>query len=216
MTELGKIEKPEASQFKPKRKLFVVCLFYAWDGAPLEYSVKLDYYFQQVNEQITSLENKLGKVNHIYHESMTEAGADGLKALESSSGAYQIAKNRTDDGARLEALEDEELVLESIDWERHLVMGFVSRKVAQTVSNHFIEVSHKRYEHIARRIDETLKEGETGVLFIQEGHMVQFPPDIEVFSVAPPSLDELLRWLREHPPKREEVAPKKPDTPPSQ
>jgi hypothetical protein len=27
--------------------------------------------------------------------------------------------------------------------------------------------------------------------------MVQFPQDIEVFSVAPPVLDEIHRWLRE-------------------
>jgi len=28
---------------------------------------------------------------------------------------------------------------------------------------------------------------------------VQFPPDIEVFSVAPPVLDEIHRWLRDRP-----------------
>ena len=27
--------------------------------------------------------------------------------------------------------------------------------------------------------------------------MVQFPVDIEVFSVAPPALDEIHRWLRD-------------------
>ena len=35
------------------------------------------------------------------------------------------------------------------------------------------------------------------LLFIREGHRVQFPPDIEVFSVAPPVLDEIHRWLRD-------------------
>jgi hypothetical protein len=35
------------------------------------------------------------------------------------------------------------------------------------------------------------------LLFIREGHMVQFARDIEVFSVAPPALDEIHRWLRE-------------------
>ena len=55
----------------------------------------------------------------------------------------------------------------------------------------------KRYDFIARRITETLKEGETGVLFIHEKHMLQFPPDIEVFSVSPPALDEIRRWQRD-------------------
>ena len=27
-------------------------------------------------------------------------------------------------------------------------------------------------------------------------HQVQFPPDIEVFYVAPPALDEIKRWFR--------------------
>jgi hypothetical protein len=26
--------------------------------------------------------------------------------------------------------------------------------------------------------------------------MIQFPKDVEVFSVAPPALDEIHRWLR--------------------
>ena len=76
-------------------------------------------------------------------------------------------------------------------------MGFVSQKVAETVSEFYVEALRKRYEHIARRIDETLKANEVGILFIQEGHLVQFPQDIEVFSVAPPALDEIHRWQRE-------------------
>jgi hypothetical protein len=32
---------------------------------------------------------------------------------------------------------------------------------------------------------------------MREGHQVQFPSDIQVFYVAPPSLDEIKRWLKE-------------------
>lgn len=76
-------------------------------------------------------------------------------------------------------------------------MGFISQKVAKMVSDFFMEASKKRYEHIAKRIDETLQDDEVAVLFIREGHRVQFPPDIEVFSVAPPALDDIHRWLRD-------------------
>ena len=48
-----------------------------------------------------------------------------------------------------------------------------------------------------QRIDTTLAEGETGVLFISEDHGVQFPTDVQVFYVAPPALDALKRWLGE-------------------
>ncbi len=76
-------------------------------------------------------------------------------------------------------------------------MGFISQKAAKMVSEFYIEALRKRYEHIARRIDETLKVNEVGMLFIREGHMVQFPQDLEVFSVAPPALDEIHRWQRD-------------------
>jgi hypothetical protein len=65
------------------------------------------------------------------------------------------------------------------------------------VSEFYIEASRKRYEHISKRIDETLKANEIAILFIREGHLVQFPEDVEVFSVSPPTLDEIRRWLRD-------------------
>jgi len=118
-----------------------------------------------------------------------------MERLNPSS--YQIARERCRCGAVLEATEDKELAEENMDWERCLIMGFMSRKVAKMVTEFYIESSRKRYEHIARKIDDTLKADEVGVLFIREGHMVQFSPDIEVFSVAPPALDEIHRWQRD-------------------
>jgi len=73
----------------------------------------------------------------------------------------------------------------------------MSDKVAMKVSESYIEASRKRYEHISKRIDETLEGDEVAILFIREGHMVQFSKDVEVFSVAPPALNEIHRWLRD-------------------
>ncbi|MFC2020204.1 hypothetical protein ACFLU1_00185 [Chloroflexota bacterium] len=196
--ELGKIEKPEAGKFENKRKLCLVPLLYSWQDAPAEYADKLNLYWQQVSEHVANLESKIGKVNRIFHESITEAGEEGLKILEKlSPSSCQIASEKCQSGAQLEAVEDMELVGESMDWERHLLIGFISQKVAQMVSGFYTEASRKRYEHIAGRIDETLKDNEVALLFIREGHLVQFPPDIEVFSVVPPVLDEIHRWFRD-------------------
>ncbi|MFC1952696.1 hypothetical protein ACFLWR_01005 [Chloroflexota bacterium] len=195
--ELGKIEKPEAGKFENKRKLFLVPLLYSWQEAPAEYADMLKLYWQQVSEHVANLESKMGSVNLIYHESVTVTGEEGLKVLEKLSPfSCQIASERCQRDARLEAVEDMELVGESMDWERHLMMGFISQKVAQIVSEFFTEASRKRYEYIAQRIDETFKDSEVALLFIREGHLVQFPTDIEVFSVMPPVLDEIHRWLR--------------------
>jgi len=199
--ELGKIEKPETKQFKDKRKLYLVPLLYSWEGAPTEYVEKFNLYWQQVREHVANLESKIGEVNRIYHESITIAGEEGLKVLEKlNPSSCQIAQDKYQNGAQVEAVEDSALAEESMDWERHLLMGFVSQKVARVVSDFFAETSRKRYEHIAKRINETLKDNEAAMLFIREGHMVQFPPDIEVFSVVPPALDEIHRWLRDRKP----------------
>jgi len=69
--------------------------------------------------------------------------------------------------------------------------------VASKVSEFYVEVAKKRNELMAKKISETLKDDEAGLLFIREGHSVQFPIDIEVFSVFPPALDEIHRWLRD-------------------
>jgi len=196
--QLGKIEKPEVKRFTSKRKLYLIPLIFSGKEAPPEYVEKFNLYWEQVGEHVANLESKIGKVSHIYHESITLNGEDGLKAMEKlNPSSCRIAKERCQSGAVLEATEDKELVEETIDWERFLLTGFISQKVAKMVSEFYVEALRKRYEHIARRIDETLKDNEVGMFFIREGHMVQFPQDIEVFNVAPPALDEIHRWQRE-------------------
>ena len=163
--ELGKIEKPEAAQFKEKRKLYLVPLLYSWQDAPAEYVQKLDLYWQQVSEHIANLELKAGRISRIFHESITVAGDEGLKVLEKLNPAScQIASAKCQNGAELELTEDRELAEENMDWERHLLMGFVSQKVAKTVSDLFAEASRKRYEYIASRMDEAIKEIVSGDL----------------------------------------------------
>jgi len=196
--ELGKINKPEAGSFKQGRRLFVVPLLYAGKDSPSGYMEKFDLYWKQAAEHIEKLEAKVGKINRVYHESISLGGEDGLKVMEKlNSKSYQIAKERCQNNAELDAIEDRELAEESMDWERCLLIGFMSDKVAMKVSESYIEASRKRYEHIGKRIDETLEGDEVAILFIREGHMVQFPKDVEVFSVAPPALNEIHRWLRD-------------------
>jgi len=198
--ELGKIEKPEAEGFKQKRKLFLVPLLYAGKDAPSDYLDKYKLYWEQVTQQIDNLELKVGTITHIYHESISIGGNQGLEILEKlNPESYHITKQKCQGNAQLETVEDRELVEESMDWERCLLAGFISEKVARQVSEAYVEAYKRRYEYIGKKIDETLKPDETAILFIREGHLVQFPNDIEVFSVSPPVLDEIHRWLRNRP-----------------
>ncbi len=196
--ELGKIEKPPVGKFKRGRKLYFVPLIYCGRESPAEYLEKFNKYWNQVESQMSELELKLGKVEKIYHELIPAGGKDGVKVIKGlNDKSYQTIKNRLDKGARLEATEDSELLTEFMDWSRCLALGLQNRKVFIKIYESYTEASKKRNEHIARQIDETLKADETGVLFMREGHQVQFPPDIQVFYVAPPALDEIKRWLRD-------------------
>jgi len=196
--ELGKIEKPQAEEFKKGRKLYFVPLIYCEKEPQAEYLERFNKYWDQVEEQISGLELKLGKVDKVYHELVSVGGEDGVKLIKDlNDKSYQIVENRLDKGTQLEATEEAEILTEFMDWSRCLVMGLQNQKVFTQVYEYYTEASKKRNEHIARKIDETLKEGEVGILFMREGHQIQFPLDITVFYVVPPALDEIKRWLRD-------------------
>jgi hypothetical protein len=196
--QLGKIERLEAERFKQGKKLYLVPLVYFGEETPDEYKEKCSCYWQQIAEQLTNLASKIGRVNRVYHESIFQSGEDGMKAMEKlNPSGYQIAKTQCDNGAIFETVEEEELFEEVIDWQRCLMVGFISDKVASKVSEFYVEAAKKRNEFMAKKISETLKDDEAGLLFIREEHSVQFPSDIEVFSIFPPALDEIHRWYRD-------------------
>jgi hypothetical protein len=196
--QLGKIERPEAERFKQGKKLYLVPLVYSGEEALDEYKEKCSRYWQQVAEQLTNLASKIGRVNRIYHESIFQSGEDGMKTTERlNPSSYQIAKTQCANGAIFEAVEERELFEEVMDWQRCLMLGFISDKVASKVSEFYAEATKRRNEFMAKKISETLKDDEAGLLFIREGHSVQFPSDIEVFSIFPPALDEIHRWYRD-------------------
>jgi hypothetical protein len=196
--ELGKIEKPQADTFKGSRKIYVVPLLFTGADAPPDFIEKIERYWLQVSESILAQEAKVGKINRLYHEAVSFGGEEGLKVLQNwNAGSYALVKQKIDDGAVLEATELSSLADECMDWERCLMMGFYSHKVAGTVTSNYREASQKRYKYISGVIAESLAAGEIGLLFMREGQPVQFPEDTDVFTVAPPVLDEIRRWLRE-------------------
>ncbi|MCD6568132.1 MAG: hypothetical protein J7K94_05315 [Dehalococcoidia bacterium] len=203
--QLGKIEKPEAEPFKQGRKIYLVPLVYSGEGVPSEYKEKCASYWQQVEQQLANLETKIGKVKHVYHESIPSGNEEGMQAMEKSSpDSYRIARSRCENGAALETFEDRELLAETTDWERCILIGITSPKVADKVFQFYRESSQKRFAFMINRVSETLQESEAGLLFLREGSSLQFPDDIEVFSVSPPALDEIHRWIRDQAKVREE------------
>lgn len=196
--ELGKIEKPPVEKFKKGRKLYFIPLIYGGKDLPEDYLEKFNKYWEQVEKQVAELGEKLGEVRRVYHELVAVSGDEGSKAVkELSERSYKIVQACLGKKAKLEAVEDGDILSEFMDWSRCLIIGLQNPKVVSKVYDSYVEIGKKRNEYIARKIDKTLEENEIGVLFMGENHQVQFPSDIQIFYVAPPALDEIKRWLRE-------------------
>jgi hypothetical protein len=196
--ELGKIEKPPVEQFKKGRKLFFIPLVFSNPELPVEYIDKFDRYWEQVEKHLAELVVKLGAVNRIYHELVAESGDAGSKAIsELNERSFKIVQSCFEKKAQLEAVEESDILMEFMDWNRCLLIGLQNPRVVSKVYEAYLEAGKKRNESIARRIDETLKTDEIGLLLMRENHQVQWPADIQVFYIAPPALDEIKRWLRE-------------------
>jgi hypothetical protein len=196
--ELGRIQKPDVEGFKKGRKLFFVPLVFNTPEPLEEYNDKFNRYWEQAAGQIADLVVKLGTVSRIYHEMIAEPGESGGKTIsELNEKSYKIVSDYLGKKAQLEALEDNEILTEFMDWNRCLLIGLQNPGVVTKVYDAYVEASKKRNKHIAKRVDETLKPDEIGILLMRENHQVQFPADIQVIYVAPPALDEIKRWLRE-------------------
>ena len=88
-------------------------------------------------------------------------------------------------GAFLEGTEDVQLLLEEYHYIQEITMEHESsekRRKAKLLSNKRKLLLRRRDQFIAQRIDETLKEGETGILFVGMAHQVDeyLPKDIHV------------------------------------
>ena len=193
---LTQMPKPEAGQFEGERKLFLVPTFLLPADIPEDGQKLLESYWSEVRDHIENLERSLGRVSHVFHEIVYSGGDEGLKmVLEMNPKGYSFIQAICKSDSTLEATEDRVLVEESADWQRCLTFGLVSQRVVSMAIEGYQQAVQGRFEHIGKRIDDTLQKGEAGALFIREDHRVQFSSDIKVFYVAPPSLDALKRWI---------------------
>ncbi len=196
--ELSRIQRPSAGRFQGKRKLLLAPLIYGIPAEAVEGVEILQRYWEQMQSQVSSLEASLGPLRHIYHESLTVGGDEGLGQLaQADQRSYSFVSAKCQANAALEATEDADFLLETLDLQRCLMVPLASESVARRLQEWLTDSTRRRYEKIADQIDDTLQADEVGLLLISERHQVQFPQDIEVFYVAPPALDDFHRWAQE-------------------
>ena len=202
--KLGKIEKPSLAKFRHGRKLFCVPLipYLQSEEAQEDFQEKVSLYWKQANEQVSNLE-KVGKITCVYHESITSNGESAMNAMKRiNEKCYQFVKAKLEQGARLEVVEDRETLDEYLDWSICLSVIGRSQKVVNQIIDFQGKVAKRRYDHIAKRIKETLEDDEAGLLIMTEENRMSLqsylPSDIQVFLVRPPALNDVQRWLRDY------------------
>ena len=197
MAEIGKIEKPEAESFAEKKKLYCVPNVYPLRDAPEEYKKLFDTYWDEVAQQLEKLET-IGKIRKIFHENISVQGDEALDLLSKiNERALQIIKGKIMEGAVLLPIETEDIFGSYMDWGNCLQV-VRTKSVFDKIFGFYTESFKKRTEHILNVIESSLSEKEAGLLIIKDEDRVrlQFPQDIEVFLVTPPSYDSILKWIR--------------------
>lgn len=198
--ELSRITRPATANYQGKRKLLLAPLIHLAappDAIPPEGADIVARYWEQVDVQVRAVQNALGTITHVYHESLPEGGDAGLGYLAATNqDTHQLVTRLVEAGATLEATESMEIMAEALDLQRCLMQPLMSMDVVTRLQEWFTDTTRRRYDFISSSIDASLGEDEAGLLLINERHQAQFPGEIEVIYVAPPALDEFRRWAQ--------------------
>ena len=95
--------------------------------------------------------------------------------------SYELVKLKVESGASLVAIEDKTLFQEYLDWS--LCLSVVrSNTVAEKIRNFYQEAEKNREEYIAKKIEETLKEGESGILIMRDEYRMRIQSKLEALN----------------------------------
>ncbi len=198
MVEIGKIERPDVEDYVSKRKLYCVANIYAIEEAPDDFKQLVNRYWDEIFKQIDKLESA-GKIKKIFCEIIYQEGEKALEVLSRiNERISQIVRKKIEEGGILFPLEKEEIIGPYTDWGNCLRVVY-TEEVFKKVLEFYTEISNKRLEHILQIIDKNLAQAEAGLLIMKDEDRarLQFPRDIEVFLVTPPSYDDIMKWFRE-------------------
>jgi hypothetical protein len=203
MVEIGQIQKPSADDYIGKKKLYCVANIYAIHDAADEYKRLITKYWDEVAQQIEKVE-AAGKINKIFCELISQIDDEEMKFLEHMNDRIaDIISKKKEEGGTLIPLEDKEILGPYTDWGNCLRVVF-TQDVFMKVLEFYNELSQKRLDKIMNIINSNLSEQEAGLLIMKDEDRakLQFPKDIEVFLITPPSYDDLMRWIRDQYTKR--------------
>ncbi len=217
MAELGKIEKPIASNFTAKRKLYVVPTL-PFEELALQFNLetaKVERFWGEVREKIEYFIATYGNISALYIEGVNEdekIGIDFFEKFGKESNHYKLIKSLTDSGAIIRGIEKgEHLRLSRLLFEEYsnsflpeikeFHEGFYGKDIDfEGWRNYLVKRMQETQDEmskLATRLIGELPENANGVLIITDGRPVEFPEGVDVFQIRPPAFDEIARYVRE-------------------
>lgn len=134
--------------------------------------------------------SKFGRIDKVYRDMITADGEEGIQQLSIIDPYnFEVVKALLKKGAKLVGTEDPLLIKEAEAWVGSMAWG------SPSAIELFRENLKDRNNYISKRIDETLKLGEVGILFIEPSRELEFPQELEVVRVRSDSLDFLKKLI---------------------
>lgn len=157
----------------------------------LENQRKIEKFWDELEKEIDGLGLDYSKTR-IYQDGLPCGGELGLRIVretaDKGSKNYQIVRKLIERGAAIEATESPELLRKEYKHIKAIITAKTPEDKADATRRYDQikdELMQERDAYIAKAIDISLKDDETGVLFIGAVHNVvsKLPEDIEVMSL---------------------------------
>lgn len=153
-------------------------------------------YWSSVRDQLDRQSIGSSSIKRIFVETFLSDGDDALAGLERAfPQAHSLVRHLISRGASFEDFEDPALLTELVDWARCASQELLSAKVRNVVSSGHAETSEQRQEHLKRRLNEAIGDGEKALVLVASENL-PIPDGVERFIISPPELDQMARWFR--------------------
>lgn len=145
---------------------------------PEDFGPKTLEFWSYVEEKVQPF---AGKIQRIYRDEACQGGERGLAHLSSIDREnFLIVRKLVENGAVFEATEDSLLVAESKSW-----LDMIKQSPLDTMPLElYQETVRERDDYVTRRIDETLLDEETGVLFLKPGREIKLYEGVKIIKVC--------------------------------
>jgi hypothetical protein len=217
MEELGKIDKPGASTFISKRKLYVVPTL-PFEEMASQYNIdiaKVERFWGEVREKINYFISTYGNISIVYIEGIFDDEKATIEYFEKygkDSNHYKLIKSLLDNGAAIKEIDKKEQLEEGkILFEEYsrtflpAIEGLHRSYYGKDIDfegwrNHLIKNIQEKQEEMSKGVNRIISEmpaDSNGILMITDGRPIDFPEGINIFQIRPPAFDEIERALRD-------------------